>query len=104
MSGSVQHVTLPERGEMQRQLLAMNSDRFLVDNLYPTLLNEAGKYKTVPGVAVLITLGIRDCLHGQDPATRRIVISYLAKIVDILVDDIGARSRIIATLRAAGLA
>lgn len=94
-------VTLPERAEMFRRLLALNSNPHLVKYLYPRFLACAGEERTADGVVLLVTTTMQDYTSNMQPVMLRLTLNLAPLFVRLLIDDPDVEAEALASLNGA---
>jgi hypothetical protein len=82
-------ITLPQRSEMYKRLVAVMEETHVVEQFYPLLLKHAGTQKVAKGVVIAILLGIDDYTRDLPPYAQRILLKEVPAFVDAMVDDKG---------------
>ncbi len=80
-------ITLPEREEMLRRLVAANDEPHYQEGLYPLLLKNAGQQRIAGGVVTMFALAIADYTKDMPGTMRSLVFMSVPDLIDALVDD-----------------
>jgi hypothetical protein len=83
---TLKHVMLPNREEMLRRLLKVDSNPHSVNRFYPSLLQFAETPKTAVGFAQMLVMAIEGYVE-RFPLIRGIMYMTAPFYVDVLVDD-----------------
>ncbi|KKQ93177.1 MAG: hypothetical protein UT66_C0023G0001 [candidate division CPR2 bacterium GW2011_GWC1_39_9] len=80
-------ITLPNREEMEKRLLAVDDNSRLAERFYPLLVKHAGQERVATGVVMMFTLAIHDYTEGMPTMMAALLHWRIDKYIDALVDD-----------------
>jgi hypothetical protein len=80
-------VTLPDVDEMMKRLIGVKDDPHVNDRLYPDICRMGGKEYYGLGVTMGLVLAIHDYSEGMPPIVENVLLMYVPKYLEALIDD-----------------
>lgn len=87
MTGKERVMTLPDKEEMLKRLIAVDDNDHLKERFYPSLLGHASSAKVAVGICMIINCAIYDYCEGMPEIMLAIMFMKAPAHIDALCDD-----------------